>query len=44
MATAQLGRAGALLGGGPDRLAATAQAFARAGCPYQSARTLLLTG
>ncbi|MEW1685308.1 LuxR C-terminal-related transcriptional regulator [Streptomyces sp. NPDC093594] len=44
VATAQLDRAEALLDGDPDRLAATAQAFARAGCPYQASRTLLLTG
>ncbi|MFZ4151585.1 hypothetical protein [Streptomyces pseudogriseolus] len=42
-ATAQLDRAEAL-DGDPDRLAATAQALARAGCPYQSARTRLVTG
>ncbi|MFI8203522.1 hypothetical protein [Streptomyces sp. NPDC085937] len=44
MATAQLDRSQALLDGDPDRLAATAQTFAQAGCPYQSARTLLLSG
>ncbi|MFF7389231.1 ATP-binding protein [Streptomyces scabiei] len=42
--TAQLDRAQALLDGDlPGRLAVT-QAFDAAGCPYQSARTLLLAG
>ncbi|MEU9594887.1 LuxR C-terminal-related transcriptional regulator [Streptomyces sp. NPDC048193] len=44
VATAQVDRAGALLGGDlPGQLAAAA-AFDAAGCPYQSARTLLLAG
>lgn len=44
VATAEPDRAEALLDGDPDRLAATAQAFARAGCANQAARTLHLTG
>ncbi|MGA5125459.1 hypothetical protein ACPCAG_19450 [Streptomyces pseudogriseolus] len=44
MATAKLDRAEALLDGDLDRLAATAQAFARAGCANQAARTLHLSG
>ncbi|MFF8876965.1 ATP-binding protein [Streptomyces flaveolus] len=44
VATAQVDRAGALLDGDlPGQLAAAA-AFDAAGCPYQSARTLLLAG
>ncbi|MFF9061072.1 ATP-binding protein [Streptomyces sp. NPDC014882] len=44
VATAQLDRAGALLDGDPARQLAAAAAFEAAGCPYQSARTLLLAG
>lgn len=42
--TAQLDRAQALLDGDPTRQLAAATAFDAAGCPYQSARTLLLAG
>jgi hypothetical protein len=42
--TAQLDRAQALLDGDLPRRLATATAFDTAGCPYQSARTLLLAG
>jgi hypothetical protein len=44
VATAQLDRAQALLDGDLPRQLATAAAFEAAGCPYQSARTLLLAG
>ncbi|MEV6957137.1 LuxR C-terminal-related transcriptional regulator [Streptomyces sp. NPDC051183] len=44
VATAQLDRARALLDDDLPRLLATAESFAAAGCPYQSARTLLLSG
>ncbi|MGP4024077.1 ATP-binding protein [Actinomadura sp. 3N407] len=44
VATAQTDRAMALLDGDPPRLLAAAAAFDAAGCPYQSARTLLLAG
>ncbi|MFH9861972.1 ATP-binding protein [Streptomyces sp. NPDC017202] len=44
VATAQLDRAQALLDGDPARQLAAAAAFEAAGCPYQSARTLLLAG
>ncbi|UUU26860.1 ATP-binding protein [Streptomyces sp. DSM 40750] len=44
VATAQLDRARALLDGDLPRRLATATAFDAAGCPYQSARTLLLAG
>ncbi|WP_256255126.1 LuxR C-terminal-related transcriptional regulator [Streptomyces sp. cf124] len=44
VATAQLDRAQALLDGDPPGLLAAATAFDAAGCPYQSARTLLLAG
>ncbi|MDX3549042.1 LuxR C-terminal-related transcriptional regulator [Streptomyces europaeiscabiei] len=42
--TAQLDRAQALLDGDLTRQLAAATAFDAAGCPYQSARTLLLAG
>ncbi|MEV5829237.1 LuxR C-terminal-related transcriptional regulator [Spirillospora sp. NPDC052242] len=44
VAGALVDRAEALLDGDPRRLLATADAFDAAGCPYQSARTLLLAG
>ncbi len=44
VATAQLDRAQALLDGDLPRQLAAAAAFEAAGCPYQSARTLLLAG
>ncbi|MFV2214426.1 LuxR C-terminal-related transcriptional regulator [Actinomadura sp. LOL_016] len=44
VASAIVERAGALLDGDPERLLATAVAFDAAGCPYQSARTLVLAG
>lgn len=44
IATAQVDRAQALLDGDPARQLAAAAAFDAAGCPYQSARTLLLAG
>ncbi|MBZ9639001.1 LuxR C-terminal-related transcriptional regulator [Streptomyces sp. PSKA30] len=44
VATAQVDRAQALLEGDLPRLLAAAPAFDAAGCPYQSARTLLLAG
>ncbi|WP_327180904.1 ATP-binding protein [Streptomyces sp. NBC_01334] len=44
IATAQVDRAQALLDGDPARQLAAAAAFEAAGCPYQSARTLLLAG
>lgn len=44
VATAQLDRAEALLEGDLPRQLAAAEAFDAAGCPYQSARTLLLAG
>ncbi|MEU8354472.1 LuxR C-terminal-related transcriptional regulator [Nonomuraea sp. NPDC048882] len=44
VASAIVHRAQALLGGDGEALVATADAFAAAGCPYQSARTLLLAG
>ncbi|MEV4232918.1 ATPase, partial [Streptomyces bobili] len=44
VATAQLDRAEALLNGDVTRQLAAAAAFDAAGCPYQSARTLLLAG
>lgn len=44
VATAQLDRAQALLDGDLPRQLAAATAFDTAGCPYQSARTLLLAG
>jgi hypothetical protein len=44
VATAQLDRAEALLDGDLPRQLAAAAAFEAAGCPYQSARTLLLAG
>lgn len=44
VATAQLDRAQALLHGDLTRQLAAAAAFDAAGCPYQSARTLLLAG
>ncbi|MGH4030133.1 ATP-binding protein [Actinomycetota bacterium Odt1-20B] len=44
VAAAQVERAQALLDGDRPRLLATAAAFDAAGCPYQSARTLLLAG
>ncbi|GAB2996498.1 hypothetical protein GCM10023080_073300 [Streptomyces pseudoechinosporeus] len=44
VATAQLDRAEALLDGDLPRQLAAAAAFDAAGCPYQSARTLLLAG
>lgn len=44
VATAQVDRAAALLDGDLPRQLAAAAAFAAAGCPYQSARTLLLAG
>ncbi|AXE24841.1 ATPase [Streptomyces globosus] len=44
VATALADRAQALLDGDRQRLLATADAFAAAGCPYQAARTLLLAG
>ncbi|MEV8533822.1 LuxR C-terminal-related transcriptional regulator [Streptomyces sp. NPDC051211] len=44
VATAQLDRAQALLDGDLTRQLAAAAAFDAAGCPYQSARTLLLAG
>ncbi|MEU9994828.1 LuxR C-terminal-related transcriptional regulator [Streptomyces sp. NPDC050848] len=44
VATAHLDRTEALLDGDAPRLLATAAAFDAAGCRYQSARTLLLSG
>ncbi|MER7345494.1 LuxR C-terminal-related transcriptional regulator [Streptomyces aurantiacus] len=44
VATAQVDRAEALLDGDLPRQLAAAAAFDAAGCPYQSARTLLLAG
>lgn len=44
VATAQLNRAQALLDGDPSGQLAAGAAFDAAGCPYQSARTLLLAG
>jgi hypothetical protein len=44
VASAIVERAEALLGGDQKRLLATADAFDAAGCPYQSARTLVLAG
>jgi len=44
VAAAIVERAEALLAGDHDRLLATAPTFDAAGCPYQSARTLLLAG
>jgi predicted ATPase/DNA-binding CsgD family transcriptional regulator len=44
IADAQLERAEALLNGDHDRMLATAAAFDAAGCRYQWARTLILTG
>lgn len=44
IATAQLERAEALLDGDGDRMLAAAAAFEAAGCRYQWARTLVLTG
>ena len=44
VASAIVERAEALLGGDRKRLLATADAFDAAGCPYQSARTLVLAG
>ncbi|MFE7929223.1 ATP-binding protein [Streptomyces sp. NPDC057456] len=44
VATAQVDRAEALLDGDLPRQLAAAAAFEAAGCPYQSARTLLLAG
>ncbi|MFF8190524.1 ATP-binding protein [Streptomyces bobili] len=44
VATAQLDRAEGLLDGDVTRQLAAAAAFDAAGCPYQSARTLLLAG
>ncbi|GAB2746264.1 hypothetical protein GCM10027072_48230 [Streptomyces bullii] len=44
VATAQVDRAQALLDGDLPRQLAAAAAFDAAGCPYQSARTLLLAG
>ncbi|MGW2150961.1 ATP-binding protein [Nonomuraea bangladeshensis] len=44
VAEALVARAAAVLDGDRDALLATADAFDAAGCPYQSARTLLLAG
>ncbi|MEV5894408.1 ATP-binding protein [Nonomuraea fuscirosea] len=44
VAAAIVRRAEALLDGDEETLIATADAFAAAGCPYQSARTLVLAG
>ncbi|GAA1709185.1 ATP-binding protein [Nonomuraea bangladeshensis] len=44
VAEALVARAAAVLDGDRDALLATAAAFDAAGCPYQSARTLLLAG
>ncbi|MEU4517025.1 ATPase, partial [Nonomuraea wenchangensis] len=44
VAEALVARAAAVLDGDRDALLATAEAFDAAGCPYQSARTLLLAG
>ncbi|WP_437090525.1 ATP-binding protein [Streptomyces sp. enrichment culture] len=44
VATAQVDRAEAILDGDLPRQLAAARAFDAAGCPYQSARTLLLAG
>ncbi|QYC40941.1 Putative HTH-type transcriptional regulator [Nonomuraea coxensis DSM 45129] len=44
VAEALVARAGAVLDGDREALLATADAFDAAGCPYQSARTLLLAG
>jgi hypothetical protein len=44
VATAIVERAEALLAGDQERLLATAAAFDAAGCRYQSARTMVLTG
>ncbi|MEV6488779.1 ATPase, partial [Actinoplanes sp. NPDC051633] len=44
VAEALVERAAALLDGDEQRLLATADALEVAGCPYQSARTLLLAG
>jgi hypothetical protein len=44
IAGAQLERAAALLDGDRDRMLAAAAAFDAAGCRYQWARTLVLTG
>ena len=44
VASAIVDRAAAVLAGDPAAVLATAQRFARAGCPYQQARSLQLAG